>query len=87
MVSPLSPMFVGKQKLSISKGKGREGQQNLVIPHGNSVMETLSGFLSKLGNSWLQFHFFLGGGGEGRKYAFPSLLYIGYVSECMFFCG
>lgn len=57
MVPPLSPMFVGKQKLSISEGKGREGQQNLVIPHGNSVMETLSGFLFKLGNSWLQFHF------------------------------
>lgn len=72
MVSPISSVFVGKQKLSVSKGKGSTAQ----FCYGSA-----SWLSSKMGNSWLQFHFL------GGKYAFSGLVYMAHVSECTSFVG
>lgn len=70
----ISFVFVGKQKLSVPKDKGRE------IPHGVSAVEAFPGFLLKweiVGfRFFVLFVFFLGGGRAGREGILFLVFYI-----------
>lgn len=73
-----SPLCLwGSRGFQYPKGRvGQPGNATWRFCYGNS-----SWLSSKMGNSQLQVHFW------GGEYAFPSLVYIGYGSECMSFVG